>query len=151
MRGSVWGVSHMNLSLQNNEDEPEVSMSPLIDCVFLLLIFFLVSSMTKVKNMDIPVNLPTSTSAVKLRPDAKQAVLGIGREGNFYWEGQPCSTNFLLEQLRAVCIANPGRRIRIDMDRDTPFGRFVEVMDACQFYNLSNIGIRTYDEDYNRR
>lgn len=32
----------MRLSLFNNEEEPEVSMSPLIDCVFLLLIFFLV-------------------------------------------------------------------------------------------------------------
>ena len=93
----------MRLSLFNNEEEPEVSMSPLIDCVFLLLIFFLVSTMTKVKNRDIPVDLPTSQSA-----------------------------------------------IRIDMDRHTPFGRFVEVMDACQFYNLSNIGIRTYDENYNR-
>ena len=42
---SVWVVNLiklMRLSLFNNEDEPEVSMSPLIDCVFLLLIFFLV-------------------------------------------------------------------------------------------------------------
>ena len=36
----------MKLPLGNNEEEPEVSMSPLIDCVFLLLIFFLVSTMT---------------------------------------------------------------------------------------------------------
>ena len=103
----------MKLPLGNNEEEPEVSMSPLIDCVFLLLIFFLVSTMTKVKSRDIPVNLPTSEAAVKLKPDDKQAIVGI------------------------------------DMDRDTPFGRFVEVMDACQFYNLNNIGIRTYDEHYN--
>lgn len=140
----------MNLPLQNNEEEPEVSMSPLIDCVFLLLIFFLVSTMTKVKNKDIPINLPTSTAAVKLRPDDKQAVVGLDDEGNFFWEGQPSSTNFLLEQLREVSIADPERRIRIDMDKDTPFGRFAQVMDACQFYNLSNIGIRTYDENYNR-
>ena len=63
----------MRLSLFNNEDEPEVSMSPLIDCVFLLLIFFLVSTMTKVKNRDISVDLPTSESAIKLKPDDKQA------------------------------------------------------------------------------
>ncbi|PCH70298.1 MAG: biopolymer transporter ExbD [Bacteroidales bacterium] len=140
----------MNLPLNNNEDEPEVSMSPLIDCVFLLLIFFLVSSMTKVKNKDISVDLPISESAVKLKPDDKQAIMGLDNDGNFYWDGQACSTNFLLEQLRTICISNPERRIRIDMDKDTPFGRFVEVMDACQFYNLSNIGIRTYDENYNR-
>jgi len=95
------------------------------------------------------VNLPTSEAAVKLKPDDKQAIVGLDSEGNFYWDGQPCTANFLHEQLREVCIATPDRRIRIDMDRDTPFGRFVEVMDACQFYNLNNIGIRTYDEHYN--
>jgi len=141
----------MKLSIFKNEDEPEVSMSPLIDCVFLLLIFFLVSSMTKVKNKDIPINLPTSESAIKLKPDDKQAIVGIDRDGNLYWDGQPCSTNFLIEQLRTTCINNPDRRIRIDMDADTPFGRFVEVMDVCQFYDLSNIGIRTYGENYNRQ
>ena len=143
-------IKPMRLSLFNNEDEPEVSMSPLIDCVFLLLIFFLVSTMTKVKNRDIPVELPTSQSAVKLKPDDKQAIVGLDADGNFYWDGQPCSTNFMMEQLRQTCVTDPGKRIRIDMDRHTPFGRFVEVMDACQFYNLTNIGIRTYDENYNR-
>ncbi|MDR3244837.1 MAG: biopolymer transporter ExbD [Prevotellaceae bacterium] len=140
----------MKLQLKNNEGDPEVSMSPLIDCVFLLLIFFLVSSMTKVKSKDIAIDLPVSAASAKLRPDDKQAIVGLDREGNFYWEGQPCTTNFLLEQLRTICIANPERRIRIDMDKDVPFGRFVQVMDACQFYNLSNIGIRTYDENYNK-
>lgn len=140
----------MNLPIFNNDEEPEISMSPLIDCVFLLLIFFLVSTMTKVKNRDIPVDLPTSEAAVKLKPDDKQAIVGIDSDGNIYWDGQQCSTNFLMEQLRTVCINEPDRRIRIDMDKSTPFGRFVEVMDACQFYDLSNIGIRTYDENYNR-
>ena len=77
----------MKLPLGNNEEEPEVSMSPLIDCVFLLLIFFLVSTMTKVKSRDIPVNLPTSEAAVKLKPDDKQAIVGLDSEGNFYWDG----------------------------------------------------------------
>ncbi|RYG46973.1 MAG: biopolymer transporter ExbD [Chitinophagaceae bacterium] len=140
----------MKLRLYNNDDEPEVSMSSLIDCVFLLLIFFLVSSMTKVKNKDIPVDLPISSSALKLKPDDKQAVLGIDNRGNLFWEGHSCSTNFLREQLREISISDPNRRIRIDLDKNTPFGRFVEVMDACQFYNLNNIGIRTYDQNYNK-
>lgn len=140
----------MRLPIFDSENEPEVSMSPLIDCVFLLLIFFLVSSMTKVKNRDIAVDLPVSEAAIKMKPDDKQAIVGLAQDGSFYWDGQPCSTNFLMEQLRATCISEPDRRIRIDMDKEAPFGRFVEIMDACQFYNLSNIGIRTYDESYNR-
>ena len=131
----------MNLPFIHDHDGPDISMSPLIDCVFLLLIFFLVSSMTKVRNKDIPVDLPVSEAAVRLRPSDRQSVIGLDAQGAFYWNGQPCTTNFLLEQLRDLCVADPGRRIRIDMDRDAPFGRFAEVMDACQFYDLSNIGI----------
>ncbi len=135
----------MNLPFFHDRDDPDISMSPLIDCVFLLLIFFLVSSMTKVRNKDIPVELPASEAAVRLRPSDRQSVIGIDRQGAFYWNGQPCTTNFLLEQLRDLCVTDPGRRIRIDMDRDAPFGRFAEVMDACQFYDLSNIGISAYE------
>ena len=138
----------MNLPVFNEHDGPDISMSPLIDCVFLLLIFFLVSSMTKVKNKDIPVELPVSEAAVKLRPSDKQSVIGLDARGDFYWNGQPCTTNFLLEQLRELCISDPDRRIRIDMDRDTPFGRFAEVMDACQFYDLNNIGISANEQPF---
>ena len=139
----------MKIKLQN-ESEPEISMSPLIDCVFLLLIFFLVAGMTKVKNKDISIDLPGSSSAVRMRPDDKQIVVGIDRSGGLYWEGKPCSTNYIHQSLRETGLVNPSQRIRIDLDRHVPFGRFVEVMDACQFYNLSNVGIRTYDESYNR-
>ncbi|MCB1134025.1 MAG: biopolymer transporter ExbD [Verrucomicrobiae bacterium] len=139
----------MKIDLQDNE-HPEVSMSPLIDCVFLLLIFFLVASMTKVKDKDISVDLPKSEAAIKLRPHNDQVVIGITTDSEIYWEGAPCTTNFLLEQLRDLCVTDPERQIRIDMDQDAPFGRFVEVMDACQFYGLGNVGIRTYDESYNR-
>ena len=135
----------MNLPIFHDRDDPDISMSPLIDCVFLLLIFFLVSSMTKVRNKDIPVDLPVSEAAVRLRPSERQSVIGLDARGAFYWNGQPCTTNFLLEQLRDLCVTDPGRRIRIDMDRDAPFGRFAEVMDACQFYDLSNIGISAYE------
>ena len=135
----------MNLPFFHDHDDPDISMSPLIDCVFLLLIFFLVSSMTKVRNKDISVELPASEAAVRLRPSDRQSVIGLDRQGAFYWNGQPCTTNFLLEQLRDLCVTDPGRRIRIDMDRDAPFGRFAEVMDACQFYDLSNIGISAYE------
>ncbi|MBB5349889.1 biopolymer transport protein ExbD [Haloferula luteola] len=139
----------MKINLHDNE-QPEVSMSPLIDCVFLLLIFFLVASMAKVKNKDISVDLPESEAAIQLRPHDNQVVIGIDPDSQLYWEGSPCTTNFLLEQLRDLCIEDPERQIRVDMDKEAPFGRFVEVMDACQFYDLKNVGIRTFDESYNR-
>ena len=139
----------MRTNMQQSDDA-EVSMSPLIDCVFLLLIFFLVSTMVKKDNKDVDVDLPVSTAAVELKPDDDILVIGINREGDLFYEGEACTANELHTNLQEVSTTRPDKRIRIDTDKDTPFYRFVEVMDVCQFRGLRNVGIRTYDENYNR-
>ena len=125
-------------------------MSPLIDCVFLLLIFFLVATMSKKVNKDISINLPSSVSAVELKPDNDILVIGIDDVGNFFYERIPCTANEIHENLHDISMDRPDQRIRIDTDADTPFHRFVEVLDICQFRNLNNVGIRTYDDKYNK-
>ncbi|MCS2307995.1 biopolymer transporter ExbD [Bacteroides thetaiotaomicron] len=52
----------------DEEDKVEVQMSPLIDCVFLLLIFFLVTTMMKKWEMQIPLSLPSMTSQLVYHP-----------------------------------------------------------------------------------
>lgn len=134
-----------------DEDKAEVSMGPLIDCVFLLLIFFLVATMLKKDDRDIDITPPESRSAVKLKPDDKVLVIGIDPSGEFYWQGVPSSANELHERLKQVAVDDPGRRVRLDADGETPFHRVVEVLNICQFRGLTNVGIRTYDRHYNRR
>lgn len=126
-------------------------MSPLIDAVFLLLIFFLVATMLKKKDKDIDITPPESRSAVKLMPDDDVVVLGINEAGDLFWEGAPSSANEFHQRLREVALANPGQRLRLDADFRTPFFRVAEVLDMCQFRGLHNVGIRTYDDRYNRR
>ena len=69
---------------RTDNEAAEVSMSPLIDCVFLLLIFFLVSTMTKKENRDIDITLPQSNSAEKLLPNDDEIVIGVDAEGNLF-------------------------------------------------------------------
>lgn len=133
------------------EEEAEVSMSPLIDCVFLLLIFFIVSTMTKKQNKDIDISLPVSISAEKLIPSNQELVIGVDQEKYIFFEGEPVSLNGLHAELREIGVLEPDRRIRLDADEKTPLGRVVEILDLCQFNNLTNVGIRTYDEHYNKR
>ena len=133
------------------EEEAEVSMYPLIDCVFLLLIFFIVSTMTKKQNKDIDISLPVSSSAEKLIPSNQELVIGIDQKKNIFFEGEPVSLNGLHAELREIGVLEPDRRIRLDADEKTPLGRVVEILDLCQFNNLTNVGIRTYDEHYNKR
>ena len=133
------------------EDEAEVSMSPLIDCVFLLLIFFLVSTMVKKENKDIDINLPESESAEKQLPTNNQTVIGIDKEGNVYYEGHEATVMEVHNELRSTSEESPDLQVRIDVDAEAPLHRVIEIVDLCQFSNLSNVVLRTYDEHYNRR
>jgi len=134
----------------NEEENVEISMSPLIDCVFLLLIFFLVSTMTKKENKDVDITLPESISAEKRLPTDNQVVIGINQKGSFFYDGQPASIMEIHQRLRKLTISNPEMQIRVDADTNAPLYSVVNIVDMCQFNNLDNIVLRTYDEYYNR-
>lgn len=126
-------------------------MGPLIDCVFLLLIFFLVATMYRKKDRDIDITLPESDSAIKLPPDDDQVVIGVNTLGEVFWQGEMVTRTDLHSRMKSTAIDDPDLRIRLDADHETPFEIVVELLDACQFRGLTNVGIRTYDDRYNRR
>ncbi len=133
------------------DEDVALSMSPLIDCVFLLLIFFLVTTMLKKDLKDVEhLNLPVSRSSLEVPPDDSILAIAIDKEGVLYLEGEETSISQLLEELKVVEQSDPDRRIRLDTDEATPFYRFVEVLDALSFRNLRNVGVRTYHEKYDR-
>lgn len=133
-----------------DDDQAEISMSPLIDCVFLLLIYFLVATMSKKTNKDVDIRLPESASAIKRLATDDQIVIGIDEQGNVFFEGKPASIMVLHDALRIEALANPEKQIRIDADADAPLSSVVEVVDICQFNHLDDVVLRTYDENYNR-
>ncbi|MCP5537159.1 MAG: biopolymer transporter ExbD [Akkermansiaceae bacterium] len=140
----------MRLSDQDDEGF-EVSLSPLIDCVFLLLIFFLLTTMLKKDNRDIAINLPSSTSALELPADDKNTVIGLNAVGEVHVNGAPSDLNELRITLKDLYVTNgPDHQIRLDADTDCPAFRVVEVLDLCQFVGFHNLAVRTYDEFYNR-
>lgn len=132
------------------DDQAEVSMSPLIDCVFLLLIFFLVSTMEKKENKDIAIRLPESVSAQQRLPTDDQTVIGITAECLFFLDGVETGIMELHQNLRHVAITDIDRQIRVDADAEAPLEAVIEAVDICQFNNLQDVVIRTYDEYYNK-
>ena len=136
--------------LTEEEEKAEVPMSPLIDCVFLLLIFFLVTTMMKKEKRDIEIELPTSNSALEFPPDDQKLVIGLDKDGAIHIDGRATTLNLLHQRLREVSLSEPDKHIRLDCDKATRFERVVEVLDLCQFRGLRNVGVRTYDENYNR-
>ncbi len=133
-----------------DDEADEIPITPLIDAVFLLLIFFLVSTMIKKINRDIDIELPESVSAERLSPASDNRVIGVNAEGQVFYEGQETTIQSLHKSIRALGLQEKAVQIRLDVDRDTPTHRVIEVLDLCRFNNLFQVGIRTYDEFYNR-
>lgn len=141
----------MGRMLIHEEESEDIPITPLIDAVFLLLIFFLVSTMIKKVNRDIAIELPESVSAERLSPAGHNRVIGLNADGEVFYEGQPTTIQSLHRRIRALGLEDAAVQIRLDVDRATPTHRVIEVLDLCRFNNLFNVGIRTYDEFYNRR
>ena len=128
------------------EEELRVDMAPLIDCVFLLLIFFLVATTLKKIDKELPLELPDSAASMEVQQPDEFAVIGIDREGNFYLDGTPVPVSILQSELRSKAQASPGIKLRLDADRRVPFSKVMQVLDILRFEKLTNVAINTRNE-----
>ena len=134
----------MKLDLPSDE-KAALPMSPLIDAVFLMLAFFLIATTYKKSDKKIDVDLPTSQSSVKLPLSDSVVVIGVNSEGNVFFEGRPILKTALHAELRDLANTAPDTRIRLDADQTAQVHSVVELLEACQFRGLKNIGIRTFN------
>lgn len=138
----------MRISVDDS-DSTEIGFAPLIDCIFLLLIFFLVATSFKTqeenkKQVELPVDLPSATASFSVSTAGETPiVLGVDIDGDFYWGTTKVSVNELREKLKDAKNASPNRRIRIDGDRLTAYQNIVHLLDICQFEGFTNIGVHT--------
>lgn len=139
-----------------DEDDAEVPMSPLIDCVFLLLIFFLVTTMFKRYEKQIPVRMPSMNSSVAPVGAEDVAILGLNRDGAVLrdsgrrdrygaveYEPVKDLAVYLLELRRT---RDPTLALRFAAERDTPFQTVIDALDVAQLQGFSNVEVRTRPE-----
>jgi biopolymer transport protein ExbD len=130
-----------------DDETVEVQMAPLIDCVFLLISFFLVATTLKKIEKELPLELPQAAAAVSKQVDENMTVVSIDRDGNLFLGSEPVGQGYLGRRLRELAGQDLQHRIRIDADRDAPVWAAVQVLDICNFENLRNVGIRTKQKE----
>jgi biopolymer transport protein ExbD len=136
----------MHVRIEEDDGAAEVQMAPLIDCVFLLLIFFLVATTLKKIEKELPLQLPDSAAAVKRRVEENLLIIGVDESGKLYLGAEAVSLDMLHRRLREAAARNPSQRVRVDGDRMTRFQDVVHILDLCQFEGLRNVGIHTRKE-----
>ena len=125
------------------EEHIEIQMTSMMDCIFLMLIFFLVSSQLKKVEKELPIELPraNTTRDVKSTPDL--ITVSVNAKGELFVNSKPVGDAGLKNALANAAKENPDRRIRINGDVFAPFRSIVHVLDTCQGEGLTVVGIHT--------
>ncbi len=132
------------MAVKISDEAPiEIQMTSLIDCVFMLLIFFLVSSQMKKVERELPIELPAANAVVQVKSTPGMTTISVDEFGDLYVNSIPVGSEGLRASLREAARDNPDTRIRINGDIYAPFRSIVQVLDACQGEGLTIIGINT--------
>ena len=135
----------MRSNVRKRQEEMGVQMAPLIDCVFLLLVFFLVAATLKKPHKELELQLPHSAAAIKTESKYDTLVIEMTKDGEIYIESESVTKRLLNEKLHDMAANTPNRRIRIDADRRAPVQHLVRLLDHCQFVGMNNVGVRSRD------
>jgi biopolymer transport protein ExbD len=109
-----------------------LELTPMIDVVFLLMIFFLVASKLDEADRSIDVVLPQASAAKPLTTRPREFVINIDRAGNYYAGARPVRLQDLRQLLRQSATDNPQRQtVVLRADEETAHKFVVAAMDAC--------------------
>jgi biopolymer transport protein ExbD len=121
---------------------PQINIVPMIDVVFAILTFLIVSSLSLSKSEGLPINLPkASTSQVQDSP-AKITVT-LDAQGKFRVDKKLVNLDQIESTVRQVMGSNPSALIVLNADKSVDHGNVVEVMDRLRRIKGAKLGIAT--------
>src|SRR5690606_12775683 len=120
-----------------------IDISPMIDMVFILLIFFMVST-TFVKDMKLDLNRPAASTAVTA--STKAIRLYVDSSGDTYLDGEPVQIWVIQSRLRDQLKTMTTKSVLVITDEGVPAGRLVEVVDQARLAGATDVGVATVAE-----
>ncbi len=133
----------MNFARQRRQEE-RVDVTPLIDIIFQLVLFFMVST-TFVNSPGIQVDLPRSSADTIIR-DKQDVNIWMTASGAIYLDRQAVTWAQLQSRLSAASKADRETTVIIKADKEVDHGRVVGVMDLARSYGLMKLAIATDPE-----
>lgn len=130
----------MRFRSPGQEDEVRLELTSMTDIVFLLLIFFMVSTTFVDFSKRLDIQLPDTQAAEVVR-DAQQHVIELGREGTLRLDGQVVQLENLTQRLQQQ--AQPGRQrsVIIRADKRLPYGRVIDILGHVRQAHIRDIAV----------
>ena len=129
--------------VHNPAEEEGINIAPLIDMVFILLIFFMVST-TFVRDVKIDLQRPGAKQTQ--RADNRSVRITVGRRGELFVGDQPVKPWMLQSRVRQLVSSNRVKSVLVLADEKVPTGKLVQVVDQCRLAGAPDVGVAVNQE-----
>ena len=129
---------------QRKDGDGSIDISPLIDVVFILLIFFMVTT-TFVKDMKLDLERPSARSSS--RANAKSIRVYVDSGERVYIDEVPVKPWMVESRVRELLAGQDEPTVLVVTDRRVPAQTLIEVVDRCRLAGAQNVGVITSQEE----
>jgi biopolymer transport protein ExbD len=137
----------MTVKIRKGNALSSLSLTSLIDVVFLLLVFFLVTTRFAQEDYELDVVLPAASEAQPLIAEPKELFINIDRQGDYYVAGRVVTRDEVEEVLRQSVTNNPvNQSVVIRADKRVEFDYVVAVMNLCNRTGIRDYSVTTQQE-----
>ena len=126
---------------ESNLEGEGINIVPMIDVIFAILTFFIISSLDLIRLDNIPVNLPKASTSTLVKD--KPIVLTIDKENNIFLENKPIDSKILVDQIKNIISDYSTDILVISADKEVAYGKVVEVIDQIRSIDNLRIGMST--------
>jgi len=130
-------------SIRGGRDKVDINMGPLVDMVFLLLIFFVVTT-SFVKESGIDVS--RSTAATAELNEHGTIMIGVAPSGDVYFDGKKVDVRSVRGLVERALAEDPDGGVVVVADKSSETGAVVGVMDQCRLAGAKNVSLAAKQE-----
>ena len=121
---------------------PKADLIPLLDTIFILLIFFIYSVSMMSYNQNIPVNLAEAKTGIESK--FKSVSIALTNTGGYFLNKRAVSENQLNVALKTIGKSKQQQAsVVLSIDKEVPFDKTVKLLDKLRSYNIMNISFKT--------
>jgi biopolymer transport protein ExbD len=120
------------ISAPNDKATLSIELTPLIDMVFLLLIFFLVATTFRQEEREMQIALPFASSSAPISTMTRELIVNVDAAGAIIVGGRKIDRETLHGIIAEAVAANPDQKVTVRGDRQAAYDSIVGVLDVCK-------------------
>lgn len=117
---------------EDPENSATIELTPIIDMVFLLLIFFLVATTFHQTEREMQIALPVSSSAGPISAAMREIIINVQDDGQIIVSGSVIEPDDLKAMIQQAVALNPDQKVTVRGDRNAAYGHIALVLDICK-------------------